>query len=128
MCTCQLHDICWQVVNKLLYVIFGAQLALVTVADVMVNMWLNTDGAKAAWYLHPPNATTVDNGYKLPDWFGYWLTFFGLLNNFVPMYVNLGCWAVSMLVTGGAGLGVELFGIGTVKSVNRSHGDACSVF
>ena len=75
----------FQVVNKLLYVIFGVQLVLVTIADVMANVWLATPGSRAAWYLHPANNTAGNGDFELPGWIGYWFTFFGLFNNFVPM-------------------------------------------
>ena len=77
--------------NKLLYVIFTVQLVLVTIADVLACVWLGTAGSE--WYLKQPgNATNSDTGYQLPNFIGYWFTFFGLFNNFVPMFVRCVVW------------------------------------
>ena len=79
--------------NKLLYVIFTVQLVLVTIADVLACVWLGTAGSE--WYLKQPgNATNSDTGYQLPNFIGYWFTFFGLFNNFVPMFVRCVVWCV----------------------------------
>ena len=74
-----------KVVNQILYVVFSFQMALVTIADVMANVWIASAGAEGAWYLRDANSTRGDTSFQLPNWIGYWFTFFSLLNNFVPM-------------------------------------------
>ena len=82
--------------NKLLYVIFSVQLALVTIADILACVWLGNAGG-SEWYMtQPGNITNEDTGYQLPNFIGYWFTFFGLFNNFVPMFVRCVIWCACL--------------------------------
>lgn len=72
-------------VNHLLYVVFSFQIILVTIADIMANVWISSTGKEGAWYLHDANMTDAETTFRLPNWLGYWFTFFSLYNNFVPM-------------------------------------------
>jgi len=69
-----------RVVNYSMLVILAAQATLALVSDIMFNS--QRDQFKGYWYLYPGG---LDKGIILPEFIGYWITFFGLYSNLMPI-------------------------------------------
>jgi len=69
-----------RVINYSMLVILICQAAMALVSDIAFNM--NHDRFKGYWYLFPRG---VDDSILLPASIGYWITFFGLYSNLMPI-------------------------------------------
>jgi len=65
-----------RVINRVMYVVLAAQAVLALVSDVIYLV--NRQHFENLWYLFPPELL-------LPDWSGYFLTFFVLYSNLMPI-------------------------------------------
>mmetsp|Transcript_2276 Transcript_2276/g.3364 ORF Transcript_2276/g.3364 Transcript_2276/m.3364 type:complete len:1627 (-) Transcript_2276:287-5167(-) len=79
-------------VDKILYIVIFAQCCLVTVADIGFLIWSSQNiekkedlGYYSTWYLIPPGDD--EGGYVFPNGLAYWLSYFILFNNFVPINI-----------------------------------------
>eukprot|EP00941_MAST-03F_sp_MAST-3F-sp1_P000720 g720.t1 len=80
------------VVNKALIIVFIAQFVVVTLCDVLVNVWKEEnvgDNPQRLWYLYPVGS--VGDSFDMPPLIAYWLTYFILYGNLIPicLYVTL---------------------------------------
>ncbi|GAB5362728.1 hypothetical protein AAMO2058_000823000 [Amorphochlora amoebiformis] len=85
-----------RIVDKILIIVIFAQCCLVTVADIGFLIWSNANinensdlGYYSTWYLVPRGENA--NSFTFPNGVAYWLSYFILFNNFVPinMYVTM---------------------------------------
>mmetsp|Transcript_18038 Transcript_18038/g.27043 ORF Transcript_18038/g.27043 Transcript_18038/m.27043 type:complete len:1573 (+) Transcript_18038:61-4779(+) len=79
-------------VDKILIVVILAQCALVTVATIGFVIWSSENiqfksdlGYYSTWYLIPPGES--QNAFVFPSYIAYWLSYFILFNNFVPINI-----------------------------------------
>lgn len=79
-------------VDRILIVVIIAQCLLVTVADIGFVVQTGKDvtekddlGYHTTWYLIPQGES--NDGFVFPNWLAYWLSYFILFNNFVPINI-----------------------------------------
>eukprot|EP00469_Lotharella_globosa_P019054 CAMPEP_0167813604 /NCGR_PEP_ID=MMETSP0112_2-20121227/1949_1 /TAXON_ID=91324 /ORGANISM="Lotharella globosa, Strain CCCM811" /LENGTH=1523 /DNA_ID=CAMNT_0007712711 /DNA_START=269 /DNA_END=4840 /DNA_ORIENTATION=+ len=79
-------------VDKILYVVIFAQCCVVTVAVIGYLIWSSEHiqekpelGYFSTWYLIPKGEDT--NSFVFPNGLAYWLSYFILFNNFVPINI-----------------------------------------
>ncbi|CAE8646873.1 unnamed protein product [Polarella glacialis] len=69
-----------RVINASLLVVVGAQCVLALISDILYMATKHR--FLGYWYLYPGGQTTT---IILPEWIGYWLTFFVLYSNLMPI-------------------------------------------